>query len=210
MEGNREQLSDMQRRNIEAAMKLAQLSVENSQRIVALQLDVAKKLLQDSMDSAKALAAATDPQEAVALRTRFTQESAQVMIAAARDFAEIGNDARGDFFRLMAEQWTSSSKDMMEAFQSFFGAAPGQNASVMDTMQRAVAGANSAFEQLVRASTSVFGMGAQAAAGMADTMAQKAAGGQRQAGGQGEKAGATMSDAGAAAPAQAAKRSGRK
>ena len=141
---------------MEAAMKLAQMSIENSQRIVALQVEVAKSLFQDSVDNAKALAAAKDPQQAVALRTHYTQETAQKMIEAAREIAEIGNDSRSEFSRLLSEQLASGSKDMMEAFQSFFGSLPGQNAQVMETMQQAMAKANKAFEQISQASA-VFG-----------------------------------------------------
>ncbi|MCX7178338.1 MAG: phasin family protein, partial [Proteobacteria bacterium] len=57
-----EQFSELHRKNMEAAMKLAQMSIENSQRIMALQVDVAKKLFQDSVQSAKALTTVKDPQ----------------------------------------------------------------------------------------------------------------------------------------------------
>ena len=152
-----EQFSELHRKNMEAAMKLAQMSIENSQRIVALQVEVAKSLFQDSVDNAKALAAAKDPQQAVALRTHYTQETAQKMIEAAREIAEIGNDSRSEFSRLLSEQLASGSKDMMESFQSFFGSLPGQNAQVMETMQQAMAKANKAFEQISQASATFGG-----------------------------------------------------
>ena len=53
---------------------------------------------------------------------------------------------------MLTEQLASGSKDMMEAFQSFFGSLPGQNAHVMETMQQAMANANKAFEQITQAS----------------------------------------------------------
>jgi len=152
-----EQFSELHRKNMEAAMKLAQMSIENSQRIVTLQVDVAKALFQDSVDNAKALAAAKDPQQAVTLRTHYTQETAQKMIEAARAITEIGNASRSEFSRLLSEQLASGSKDMMEAFQSFFGALPGQNTQVMETMQQAMAKANKAFEQISQASAAFGG-----------------------------------------------------
>ncbi|HUY01744.1 MAG TPA: phasin family protein [Rhodocyclaceae bacterium] len=151
-----EQFSELHRKNMEAAMQLAQMSIENSQRIVTLQVEVAKALFQDSVDNAKALAAAKDPQQAVTLRTHYTQETTQKMIEAAREIAEIGNDSRSEFSRLLSEQLASGSKDMMEAFQSFFGSLPGQNTQVMETMQQAMAKANKAFDQISQASA-VFG-----------------------------------------------------
>ena len=154
-----EQFSELHRKNMEAAMRLAQMSIENSQRIVALQVEVAKTLFQDSVDNAKALAAAKDPQQAVELRTQYTQGTTQKLIEAAREIAEIGNASRSDFSRLMTEQLASGSMDMVEAFQSFFGTLPGQNSSVVESMKTAMGQANKAFEQLAQAQASAFGSG---------------------------------------------------
>ena len=155
-----EQFTELHRKNMEAAMKLAQMSVENSQRIVALQAEIARKLMGGSVENAKALAAAKDPQEAIALRTQFTQDTTQMLMAAAQEIAELGNTTRSEFSRMLTEQLASGSKDMTSAFQSFFGALPGQAPNVMATMQQAMASANSAFEQMARATTSALGTAA--------------------------------------------------
>ncbi len=151
-----EQFSELHRKNMEAAMKLAQMSIENSQRIMALQVDVAKKLFQDSVQSAKALTTVKDPQQAIALRTQYAQDTAQQMMETARQIAEIGNTSRTEFSQLLTEQLASGSKDLMQTFQSFFGALPGQNGNVMETMQKAMATANDAFEQIAQASAAAF------------------------------------------------------
>ena len=152
-----EQYSELQRKNMEAAMKLAQMSIENSQRIVALQVEAAKDLFQGSIDTAKALAEVKDPQQAVELRTHYTQETTQKMLETARKMAELGNASRSEFSRLLTEQLAGGSKDMIDAFQSFFGSMPGQNTQVMETMKQAMDTANGAFDQIARASSAAFG-----------------------------------------------------
>ncbi|MFA7268888.1 MAG: phasin family protein [Sterolibacterium sp.] len=147
-----EQFSELHRKNMEAALKLARMSIANSQRIVALQADVAKKLFDESVLNAKALTSVNDPQQAAALRTQYVHDTAQQMIETARQIAEIGNASRIEFSHILTEQLASGNKDMMEAFQSLFGALPGQNGNVMDTMQKAMAAANEAFEQIAQAS----------------------------------------------------------
>jgi len=151
-----EQFSELHRKNMEAAMKLAQMSIDNSQRILALQVEAAKKLFKESTESAKALSSIKDPQDAVALRTQYTKATAQMMMETAQQIAEIGNASRTEFSRMMTEQLASGSKDMMETFQSFFSTLPGQNNNVLETMQKAMATANSAFEQIARASAAGF------------------------------------------------------
>lgn len=159
-----EQFSEIHRKNLEAAMRLAQLSVDNSQRIMALQNELAKDLFEESVHNAKAQTEAGSPQEMLALRAQYAQETAQKVMATAQRIAEVGNETRSEFSRLLTEQLAAGSEEMVEAFQAFFTALPGQNANVMDTVQQAMATANRAFEQMAQASASVFGQAAAPAA----------------------------------------------
>jgi phasin family protein len=150
------EFGEIQRKNMEAAMRLAQLSIENSQRIMALQSQLARELFQESIEQAKAQVGSANPQDIMKLRAHYAQETTQKMIAAAQQVAEIGNSARVEFSRLLTEQLAAGSQDMADAFQSFFKALPGQNTNVLETMQKAMANANSAFEQMTKASKSAF------------------------------------------------------
>ncbi|MDD5248365.1 MAG: phasin family protein [Rhodocyclaceae bacterium] len=152
-----EQLSELHRKNLEAAMRLAQLSIENSQKIMALQSELARELFQESVANAKAQTGAQDPQEIMGLRTKYAQETAQKMMESAQKIAEIGNEARVEFSRLLTEQLASGSHDLMDSFQTFFKALPGQNPNVIEAMQQAMARANSAFEQISQVSSTAFG-----------------------------------------------------
>jgi len=151
-----EQLGEMQRKNMEAAMRLAQLSIDNSQKIMALQSELARELFQESVANAKAQSDAKDPQEIMTLRAKYAQDTAQRMMESAQKIAEIGNDARVEFSRLLTEQLASGSHELMDSFQSFFKSLPGQNPNVMEAMQQAMARANSAFEQITQVSASAF------------------------------------------------------
>lgn len=151
-----EQFNEMHRKNMEAAMRLAQLSIENSQRIMALQSELARELFQESVNNAKAQTGAKDPQELMNLRARYAQDTTQRMMESAQKIAEIGNDARVEFSRLLTEQLASGSHELMDAFQSFFKALPGQNPNMLQAMQQAMATANSAFEQITQASSAAF------------------------------------------------------
>lgn len=168
MVGKTENFSELNRKNMEAAMRLAQLSIENSQRVMALQSELARELFQQGVENARAQTTAKDPQEVLQLRNQYAQETAQKMMQTAQKVAEIGNDARTEFSRMLTEQLASGSQEMIDAFQGFFKTMPGQNANVMEVMQQAMATANSAFEQIAKASTAAF-------SGMTD-MAQKSTG----------------------------------
>lgn len=151
-----ENFSELNRKNMEAAMRLAQMSIENSQRVVALQNDLARELFQDGVENARAQASAKDPQEVMRLRAEYAQETARKMMEVAQKVAEIGNAARMDFSHMLTEQLAAGSNEMIEAFQGFFKTLPSQNPNMMEVMQQAMATANSAFEQISQATTAAF------------------------------------------------------
>lgn len=153
MAGKTEQFTELHRKNMEAAMRLAQLSIDNSQRIMALQTELAKDMFQSGVENAKALTGARDPQAALQLRTQYAQETTQRMVAAAQQIAEISNSARAEFSRLVTEQLASGSQDMTESLQTFMKSLPGQTPNMMESFQQAIATANQAFEQITKAST---------------------------------------------------------
>jgi phasin family protein len=117
MAGKMEQFSELHRKNMEAAMRMAQLSIENSQRIMALQSELAKEMFQSGVENAKAQTGAQDPMAMMQLRTQYAQETTQRMVAAAQQIAEISNSARAEFARLVTEQLASGSQDMTESRQ---------------------------------------------------------------------------------------------
>ena len=75
------------------------------------------------------------------------------MMEAAQQIAEVGNEARAEFSRLLTEQLAAGSQEIVDAFQGFFKSLPNSNSNVMETMQQAMATANSAFEQIAKATT---------------------------------------------------------
>ncbi|MDP1606285.1 MAG: phasin family protein [Rhodocyclaceae bacterium] len=163
MAGKSENLSELNRRNMEAAMRLAQMSIENSQRVMVLQSELAREMFQQGVDNARALTSAKDPQQVMQLRTQYAQETAQQMMVAAQKVAEIGNDARMEFTRMLTEQLASGNQEMVDAFQGFFKVMPAPNANIMEIMQQSMATANQAFEQIAQASTAAFSGIAEAA-----------------------------------------------
>src|SRR5690606_39894541 len=63
MATKQDQMNELQKKNLEAAMRLAQMSIENSQRIMELQVSTAKTLFEDGVKNAKAMSAVKDPKE---------------------------------------------------------------------------------------------------------------------------------------------------
>jgi len=151
-----EQFSEFQAKNMDAAMKLAQLSIENSQRIMELQINTARSLFEEGVANSKALATASDPREAMALRTQFAQTSTEKMLTCARQIAEITSNTQSEVGRMVTQQLSTGSKDMVEAFQKVFKGMPIADSGALGAMQTAMDTARAAFDQVTRASQEAF------------------------------------------------------
>jgi len=148
-----QQFNEAQKKSLEAAVQLAQLSIENTQRVIEVQVAVAKSLFEDSVSNAKAFSAIKDPQEAVQLRTRFAQNSAEKVFAGAREIAEIATKAQVQIGKLVGEQITNNSTEILGAIQQMFQGMPIADESTMSAIQNTLNTTRTAVEQLTRASS---------------------------------------------------------
>ena len=156
MASKQEQLNELQKKNLEAAMRLAQMSIENSQRIMEIQDNTAKRLFEEGVHNAKALSAAKDPQGAMEMRASYAQRTTEEMLACARQIAEITASTQAEFGRLVGEQLSSGSTDMFEAMQKMFTGMPIADQNALGAMQTAMDTTRAAFEQMTRASSQAF------------------------------------------------------
>ncbi len=155
----KEQITEMHQKSIDAAMKLTQMSLENSKRIMDLQVETARALFEGSVKNARALTEAKDPQNALALRTQFAQETSTQMMEAMRQMAEITAEAQAEFNRMLGQQMAGSNQEMMENFKKMMSVSglPAGGQDAFATMQKAFGNAKDAFEQIAKASTAAFG-----------------------------------------------------
>lgn len=166
-----EQFNELQKKNLDAAMRLAQLSIENSQRIVELQVETAKALFEEGVQNAQALSSVKDPKDVMDLRTQFAQSTTEKMLGCARKIAEITTETQAEFGRMVGQHLSSGSKDVMESMQKMLTGMPVGSHNAGDAIQNAMETARNAFEQITQASTQAFSnFGA-----LANTAASKAA-----------------------------------
>ena len=70
-----ENLVEMNKANIETAMKFAGIALEGAERMIELQLKAAKAAFADSVEGAKAIASVKDLQQLAALNDNLAQPS---------------------------------------------------------------------------------------------------------------------------------------
>lgn len=145
-------ISELNRRNVEAAMKLARLSIDNSQRVLSLHADLAKAIFEDTVANAKAHASVRNPQDLVELNTKYVQATAKRVVEVARKVSGIANQSRNEFSRVLTQQMIASKGELTEAVQSLVKSLPAGAPDVNKSVEQAIAAANAAFEQLSKVS----------------------------------------------------------
>jgi phasin family protein len=156
MSNKQEQFNELQKKNLEAAMRLAQLSIENSQRIMELQVQTAKDLFEDGVQNAKSMSSAKDPKALLDMRAQYAQQTTEKMLACAREIAQITSQTQSEVGRLVGEQLSTGSQDVFEAMQKMFSGMPITDQNAMGAIQTAMDTARTAFEQMTRTSTEAF------------------------------------------------------
>lgn len=149
-------LGAMQKKNLEAAVRLAQMSIENSQRILELQVKAAKEIFEDGVANAQTLSEVKTPQEALELRSRYAQHSAEKMFACSRGIAEATAQMQSELGRLLSQQVSNGSQDIMAAMQSFLKGMPMNNHAAAETLSTTFEAARQTLEQVSKASAEAF------------------------------------------------------
>lgn len=151
-----ETIAAVQQRNLESAMQLAQLSIENSQRILQMQVEVAREIFEDGVASAKDLAQVKSPQEAMEVRARYAQQTAEKMLSCSRGIAEITTDMQTELGKLVSEHLDKGSKGVLDAWQQMFSGVPLNNQMASQALEQTFEAARKTLEQVSRASRDAF------------------------------------------------------
>lgn len=157
MTTSNDKFSELHRKNMETAMRLAKASIDNTQRVIALQTALAKSLYEASITTAKAQAKAANPKEVLRLQTEYARETTQRVVDVAGELADIANAARSDFSQVLAEQLVSGKEDLTESLQNIMAKLPSRIPSLSAAIEQAMSTANAAFEQIGKVSAAAMG-----------------------------------------------------
>ena len=98
-----ENLSEAQKQNIDAMMKLSQKAFEGIEKMVELQLNAARSSLQETSEKFKALMSVKDAQEMMNVNKDMATPNAEKALAYSRTIYDIASQTSGEVQRLMRE-----------------------------------------------------------------------------------------------------------
>lgn len=130
-------LGELQVRNLGAAERLMQLSIDHGLGVTAVLAALAGELFELNLRHWHELAAA-DERERLRLRAAHAERIAERLVAGAARIAALGSEVRAGFSRLLTEQLAAGNHGLMDAFQGFFAVLPVQGADFPQMLTLAV------------------------------------------------------------------------
>lgn len=146
-----EQLLAAHKANIATLFDLSQKAFEGVEKLVELNLQVAKTSMDEVAEHTKAVLAAKDPQELLALQTALLQPSAEKAAAYGRHLYDIASATSSEVSKLAESQVADAQKKFMTVVDNAVKNAPAGTENAVVLMKSAVAAANNAFDTVQKA-----------------------------------------------------------
>jgi len=143
-----ENLVEMNKANIETAMKFAGIALEGAERMIELQLKAAKAAFADSVEGAKAIASVKDLQQLAALNDNLAQPSIEKATAYARNVYDVATTTQAEFNKIVEKQVAEFNKQTVAALDKMVKTAPAGSELGIATLKSSIAAVNSAYDNL--------------------------------------------------------------
>jgi len=146
-----DQISAAGKGNVDAALKLASLSVATAERLMHLQMEAAKAFVTEQSANAQALARAGDPESMLAVRSKLAEQAVERALGYSRSVYEIAAQTQHDVAGVMEERFNSVREEMQGAMEEMLKSAPGGAEPAVNAIKAAFASSQSAFETMSKA-----------------------------------------------------------
>lgn len=145
-----EQVGAFGKANLESALKLANIALDTTERMVSLQLTAAREALAENANQAKALLSARDPQELLAIQQSLGQPSLQRMMGYSRSVYELATQVHAELTKMTGARIADMNSQLATTLATMGQSAAGSDAAVA-VIKSAMAAANTAYDNLTKA-----------------------------------------------------------
>jgi phasin family protein len=174
-----DQFMQIGKSSIEAALTVANITLQSTERLLDLNLKTAKEALVQGIRSARALTEAKNVQEIVELQSTTAQPGLDKAIAYSRGLYEVASQAQSELSKLVETQMAQVNGELIAALDKAAKTAPVGSEPAFAALKSAVAMANSAYDNFTKvarqAADSAVSNGANAAAQLVRGGAKKRA-----------------------------------
>lgn len=146
-----EQFAALNKANLEAATRFANVAMGGAERLIELQLKTAKGAWADSVEGAKTLAEIKDLQHFADVKDTVAQPAFEKAAEYVKSVYEIASETQAEFGKLIELQVAGFNKQFVVALDKMAESAPAGSEVGISALRTAIATGNAAYENLSKA-----------------------------------------------------------
>lgn len=146
-----EQFAAMNKANLEAAARFANVAFGGAERLVEIQLKAVKSALADGVDGAKTLATVKDPQQFADVKDTVAQPAFEKATDYVKSMYDVATETQAEFGKLIEQQFAAFNKQVVVALDKFAETAPAGSEAGISALKSAIVTSNAAYENLSKA-----------------------------------------------------------
>jgi len=147
-----EQFMQFGKSSLEAALSLANITLQSTERLVDLQMKTVKDALDESIKSAKALSDVKNVQDLISLQSTTAQPSLEKVVAYSKSVYEVAADTQTQINKVMEDRMAKVSGEIVAAIDKAVKTAPAGSEAAVAAFKSAVTAANTAYDTLSKVS----------------------------------------------------------
>lgn len=146
-----EQFVAMNKANLEAAARFADIALGGAERIIEIQLKAAKAALADSVESAKTLSTVKDLQQLAAVKETVAQPALEKAAEYVKDVYEVAAETQAEIGKMVERQFAEFNKQFIVALDKMAENAPAGAEAGIGALKTAFVTGNAAYDNMSKA-----------------------------------------------------------
>lgn len=146
-----EQFAALNKAQIDAATRFANVAFGGAEKLFEIQMKAAKSAMSDSVDNAKTLAAVKDLQQFADVKDSVAQPAFEKAADYVKSVYDVATETQAEFGKLIEQQFADFNKQVVVALDKFAESAPAGSEVGISALKSAIVSGNSAYENLSKA-----------------------------------------------------------
>ncbi len=146
-----DQIVALNKANLEAAARFADVAIGGAERLMEIQLKAAKAALVDGMDGAKTLASVKDLQQFADVKDTVAQPAFEKAAEYVKSVYDVATETQAEFGKLLEQQFAAFNKQVVVALDKFAESAPAGSEAGISALKSAIVTGNAAYENFSKA-----------------------------------------------------------
>lgn len=146
-----EQFVAMNKANLEAAVRFANVAFAGAERMFEIQLKIAKAALADGMENAKTLSTVKDLQQLANVKDTVAQPAFEKATEYAKSVYDAAAETQAEFSKLIEMQVADFNKQVVVALDKIAESAPAGTEVGISALKSAIVTGNAAYDNLSKA-----------------------------------------------------------